>query len=257
MEAWLFSPELMSVSYQQNDEPNEFENGNDAAVELPPTPFPLFTVVLIAAIGCVFVAQLAGGMKQSILVAGFDKSAFLSAHEYWRILTGAALHGGPLHVIMNCYAFFSFGKTFEFLSGRAHLPIVFLLAAIGGGVLSLLAAPDGVSVGASGGILGVIGYLAVYAFRRRRFVSAEFRKNMLVNIGFVLVFGLVLFQQIDNFAHIGGLVVGAIYAFVQIPTDESTDPRTTSSVVDGMGLAALGVYLATCVFAILLILNFI
>lgn len=247
----------MSVSYQQKEEPGEFENDEHAAVDLPPTPFPLYTVVLIAAIGCVFVAQLASGMKQSILAAGFDKSAFLNAHEYWRILTGAALHGGPLHVIMNCYAFFSFGKTFEFLSGRAHLPIVFLLAAIGGGMLSFIAAPNGVSVGASGGILGVIGYLAVYAFRRRRFVSAAFRKNMLVNIGFVLVFGLVLFQQIDNFAHIGGLVVGAIYAFIQIPTDEFTDPRTVGGVADALGLAALGVYLATCVFAILLILNLI
>ena len=211
--------------------------------------------MLIAGIGAVFVAQIVSGLDSSIAVVGFDKLAFRIAHEYWRILTGATLHGGPLHVIMNCYAFYSFGKIFEMLSNRAHLAIVFLLSAIGGGVLSLIFIPDGVSVGASGGIVGLIGYLAVYAFRRRQFISAEFRKSLLMNIGFILVFGLVLFQQIDNSAHIGGLIVGAIYAFLQIPTDEHADPRTASGFVEMAGLGALGIYLATCVFSILLILR--
>ena len=120
-------------------------------------PLPIYTIVLIAAIGAVFVVQMIAGLSASIDAAAFDKPAFLRAHEYWRILTGAALHGGPLHVIMNCYAFFSFGKVFELLTNRAHLAIVFLLSAIGGGVLSLIFVPDGVSVGGSstgGGVFG-------------------------------------------------------------------------------------------------------
>ncbi len=242
----------MSLKYQteqeeqQVDEPVEY-------VERP--PFPLYTVVLIVAIGAVFVAQMVAGLDISIAAAAFDKLAFRISHEYWRILTGATLHGGPLHVFMNCYAFYSFGKIFEMLSNRAHLAIVFLLAAVGGGVLSLIFAPDGISVGASGGILGIVSYLTVYAFRRRRFISAEFRKSLLMNIGFILIFGLVLYQQIDNFGHIGGLIVGAIYAFSQIPTDEHTDPRQASGFIEFAGIGALGIYLATCVFSILLILR--
>lgn len=218
-------------------------------------PLPIYTIVLIAAIGAVFVVQMIAGLSASIDAAAFDKPAFLRAHEYWRILTGAALHGGPLHVIMNCYAFFSFGKVFELLTNRAHLAIVFLLSAIGGGVLSLIFVPDGVSVGASGGIVGLIGYLAVYAFRRRHFISAEFRKSLLMNIGFILIFGLVLFQQIDNFGHIGGIIVGSIYAFLQIPADDHTDPREAGNFTQIAGLGSLGIYLATCVFSILLILR--
>lgn len=245
----------MSVNYQPVEDTDEGITANEASFEPPPIPFPTYTVVLIAAIGCVFAAQLKVGLAESADLAGFDKPAFRDAHQYWRILTGAALHGGPLHVLMNCYAFFSFGKVFEFLSARAHLPIVFLLAAVGGGLLSLIAAPNGLSVGASGGILGVIGYLAVYAFRRRQFVSPQFRKDMLINIGFVLVFGLVLYQQIDNFAHIGGLLVGAVYALVQIPTNEHTNPRVSGALADIAGLAALGIFMATCVFAALVILR--
>jgi membrane associated rhomboid family serine protease len=242
----------MSVNYQPVEETDDGTTQNEAVVEPPPIPFPIYTVVLIGAIGCVFAAQLATGVFESTDLAGFNKVAFRDG-QYWRILTGAVLHAGPLHVVMNCYAFYSFGKIFEYLSARSHLPIVFLLAAIGGGVLSLLAAPDGRSVGASGGILGVIAYLAVYAFRRRKFVSPQFRKDMLVNIGFTLVFGLVLFEYIDNFGHIGGLIVGAVYAFVQIPTDDHTDPRESGFVADIAGLLAIAIVLATSLFTILIV----
>lgn len=242
----------MSLQYQTEDD--EMRAAEPVQQAMRP-PLPVYTIVLIVAIGAVFVAQMAAGLSPSIEAAGFDKPAFLRAHEYWRILTGAALHGGPLHVIMNCYAFYSFGRIFELLSNRAHLAIVFLLSAVGGGVLSLIFVPDGISVGASGGIVGLIGYLAVYAFRRRQFISPEFRKNLLINIGFILVFGLVLFQQVDNFGHIGGLIVGAVYAFLQIPSDDYADPRIAGNITQAAGLVSLGIYLATCVFSILLILR--
>lgn len=242
----------MSLQYQTEED--ELRSA-EPVPQVMRQPLPIYTIVLIAAIGAVFVVQMIAGLSASIDAAAFDKPAFLRAHEYWRILTGAALHGGPLHVIMNCYAFFSFGKVFELLTNRAHLAIVFLLSAIGGGVLSLIFVPDGVSVGASGGIVGLIGYLAVYAFRRRHFISAEFRKSLLMNIGFILIFGLVLFQQIDNFGHIGGIIVGSIYAFLQIPADDHTDPREAGNFTQIAGLGSLGIYLATCVFSILLILR--
>lgn len=242
----------MSEKHQtENDEP-EVQDTRAAQV---PTPTPYYTVILIAAIAAVAAVQLGTGLDASILAAGFVKPAFIKDHEYWRILTGATTHGSVLHVGLNCYAFYSFGKIFEMLSNRAHLAIVFLLSAIGGGILSLVFQPDGISVGASGGIVGLIGYLAVYAFRRRQFISPEFRKSLLINIGFILVYGLVLYKIIDNFGHIGGLITGALYGFLQIPSDEYADPRSAGSTVNLMGLAALGIYIAACCFSILLILR--
>lgn len=244
----------MSLSYQSDDEPQELEVNHAETAGVRPD-LPYYTIVLVVSIAAVALVQLGTGLDASILSAGFVKPAFLKDHEYWRILTGATTHGSLLHVGMNCYAFYSFGKIFEMLSNRAHLAIVFLLAALGGGVLSLIFVPDGISVGASGGIVGLIGYLAVYAFRRRQFISAEFRKNLLINIGFILVFGLVLFQVIDNFGHIGGLITGAVYGFFQIPSDEHVDPRRVGDAVELVGIAAVGVYVAACCFSILLILH--
>jgi membrane associated rhomboid family serine protease len=78
------------------------------------------------------------------------------------------LHGGILHIFFNGQALLGFGGLIEYLSNRAHLLIVFVLAIIGGGLCSLFFMPDGNSVGASGGIMGLIGYLAIYGFRRKR-----------------------------------------------------------------------------------------
>ncbi len=245
----------MSFTYQSEEEQPSQPLDEDVVEAYQPTPF--YTIILVAAIVIVALTQFATGLELSIMAAGFDKPAFLIGHEYWRILTGATVHGGLMHVAMNCYAFYSFGRIVEMLSNRAHLAIVFLLSALGGGVLSLMFVPDGLSVGASGGVVGLVSYLLVYAFRRRRFISPEFRKSLLINIGFILVFGLVLFQVIDNFGHIGGLITGAIYGLIQIPTDEYADPRNAGPITTVAGLAAMGIYLAGCAMSILLILRII
>lgn len=245
----------MSLQYQNDDGVADVETAGEAAVG--PSPVPYYTYTLLGCIAAVMLAQVSTGLEGSILAAGFDKRAFLQAHEYWRIITGAALHGNLLHVVMNGYALYSFGRLFELLSNRAHLAIVFLLSAIGGGLLSLYFAPDGLSIGAYGGIVGLISYLAVYAFRRRQFISREFRKSLLINIGFILVFGLVLFQVIDNFGHIGGLLTGAVYGLIQISGHEYTDPRQAGSAVQIFGLVALGIYIAASVFSIFVILRYI
>ncbi|HRI04026.1 MAG TPA: rhomboid family intramembrane serine protease [Pyrinomonadaceae bacterium] len=241
----------MSLKYTDNEAEENQDPHEQTVVAI--SPFPLYTAILIGCIIAVFIVQFLTSKdpafvsvdRYSSFFAGFDKQAFLQNHEYWRILTGATVHSGVLHVGMNCYAFYSFGKLFEMLSNRAHLAIVFVLSAIGGGLLSLVFNPDIPSVGASGGIVGLLGYLAVYAFQRRQFISPEFRKSLLVNIGFILVFGLVLYQSIDNFGHIGGLLTGAVYGFLQIPTDEYADPRVVGGIAKTLGFAALGLYICT------------
>lgn len=228
---------------------------------------PIYTYILIGSIAVVFLAQLLfgdalsslfaiAGDERSVLAAGFVKQLFIESHEYWRILTGAAVHGGFLHVAMNCYAFLMFGRLVELLSNRAHLAIVFLLSCIGGGLLSLYFLPQVPSVGASGGIVGLLGYVTVYAFRRRKFISPQFRKSLLINIGFLFVFGLVLFNVVDNYGHLGGLITGAVYGFIQIPSDEYVDPRKAGPVTRALGQTAVVIWVGTCLLSIILIFNF-
>ena len=112
-------------------------------------------------------------------------------------------------------------------------------------------------VGASGGIMGLIGYLAIYGYRRKQQLPPDFLRSMLINIGFIAAFGLVAYQIIDNFAHLGGFLVGAVYAFLQVPRDLGKNPRRVRAVTEGFGYLALGVIVFTSIFTILMLLKII
>jgi len=241
----------------------------DEVAPVPTPTKPVYTYILIGSIAIVFVAQVffgdaltvasespVAGDEFSVYAAGFVKQYFIQRHEYWRILTGSVVHGGWLHVLMNGYALLMFGRLTEWLSNRAHLAIVFLLSCIVGGLFSLFFLPEIPSVGASGGIVGLLGYITVYAFRRRRFISPQFRKSLLINIGFLFLFGLVLYKVVDNFGHLGGLLTGVVYGLVQIPSNEFIDPRGTSRLTKYAGEAALFVYVAAALLAAFLIVAY-
>jgi membrane associated rhomboid family serine protease len=253
----------MSLKYQteESEGGEQFEETPDVRRVKP--GFPVYSALIIACLIVVALCQVKVDGTDSVLfggalssrLAGFLKPAFLQG-EYWRILTGASVHGGLIHLAFNCYALFVLGRLIETLSNRAHLAVVFLLSAIGGNFLSLIFMPSDVpSVGASGGIIGFLGYLAVYGYRRREVLSSSFLKNMLFNIGFIALYGYMLRESIDNFAHLGGLLTGALYGFFQISGDVYKDPREVNGVAEISGLAALGTFIAVCGFSILLLLR--
>jgi membrane associated rhomboid family serine protease len=226
---------------------------------------PYFSYILVACLVVVTLFQLKTEDsesyykfgEQSTEIAGLVKPLVWQG-EWWRLLTYAALHGiFPLHLYFNAQALYGFGSLVEILSNRAHLAIVFLLSIIGGGLLSLFFMPEIKSIGASGGIMGLIGYMAIYGYRRRRQLPPDFLRNMLVNIGFIAAFGIIAYQIIDNFAHLGGLLTGAIYGFLQIPRDLHKNPRKSGALAEAFGLISMGVFVFVSILTILLLLQYI
>ncbi|MEK7724234.1 MAG: rhomboid family intramembrane serine protease [Acidobacteriota bacterium] len=216
---------------------------------------PYYTYILVASIIAVTIVQ-----KPDLLNAdGIDAAGLVKPlvwnGEFWRLLTAGTLHGGLLHIYFNGQALYGLGTTVEYLSNRAHLAIVFVLAIISGSLFSLYFMPDTTSVGASGGIMGIIGYAAILGYRRKYQMPPDFLKNMLVNIGFIGAFGLVAYQFIDNFGHLGGLLVGIVYGFLQIPKSLEKDPRKVSAIADFFGMIAIGIFVFTAILSILLILE--
>lgn len=217
---------------------------------------PYFTYIFVGLIIAVTLAQMnLGDIRESRNIAGLEKDDFWQRGEYWRLLTSGVLHGGILHIFFNGQALNGFGSLIEYLSNRAHLAIVFVLSIVGGALCSLFFMPEGNSVGASGGIMGLIGYLTIYGFRRKRQLPPDFLKNMLINVGFIAAFGLIAYQIIDNFAHIGGFIVGAIYGFFQIPKDLKKNPREVGAFAELAGYFAMIVFVFTCIFSILLLMK--
>jgi membrane associated rhomboid family serine protease len=242
----------------KNEEPESKESSEETK-KIQPVEIitPVYTYLLVICIIAVTITQLSTDPELSKEMAGFDKTAFREKQEYWRILTGGALHGDAFHIFFNAYALFSFGRLVEILSNRTHLAIVFLLSVIGGGLLSLVFLPNGNSVGASGGIVGIIGYLAVYGYLRRALLSTDFLKNILINVGIIALIGIFVLPDVDNYGLLGGFLTGTIYGFFQIPKDLYQNPREVRPLTEGIGMIALGIFVFTSVLAILLILQFI
>lgn len=255
----------MSFEYKNEEERQINESSQQVEFTQQVIPvFPLYSYILVACLIAVFLSQLASDGETAFMFGGenstnfgaFNKELFRNG-EYWRILTGATIHGGILHLGFNSYALFIFGRLIEVLSNRAHLAIVFLLSVIGGGILSLIFLPDGSSIGASGGVVGLLGYMTVYSFKRRNLLPDGFLKDMLINIGFIALFGIFLMDRIDNFGHLGGLIAGATYGFIQVPSDLHKDPRVINPITEAFGMISLGIFVFTSIFSILLILQYI
>ncbi len=251
----------MPLDNQEPAELKETPNSQPEVIQRATPVTPVFSIILIVCIVLVWICQVlfvpqesvVFGGQNSVIIAGFDKQFFLEG-QYWRILTGAALHGGIIHLAFNAYALYVLGKLVEFLSNRSHLAIVFLLSVIGGGLMSLAFLPETPSIGASGGIIGFLGYLTAYGFKRRKLLSNAFLKNMLFNIGFIAVMGIFIIPNIDNFGHLGGLLVGLVYGFIQVPGDLYKDPREIGKTTKILGYVSLGIFILTSVFTISLVL---
>jgi len=162
-------------------------------------------------------ATVLSGFSTAALVGWGGNAPDLSGAAPWRLITAAFLHGNLLHIGMNLFALRQLGQTAERLLGSAMFAAVYLLAALGGSVASFgwhraLGHPA-VSVGASGAVFGVLGATIGFAFARRTTVPRHVHKALVRSGGFFVVVNVALglaAPAIDNAAHLGGLVVGAL-----------------------------------------------
>lgn len=238
-------------------EPSQDRNLNPDDIVPIQVSTPFFTYLMVGCLIAVYLVQLNVGIERSEVMAAFDKRLFAAGADRWRILTSIVTHGPIPHIVLNAFALFSFGRLIEVLSNRAHLGPIFLFSAISGNILSLTFAPNGKSIGASGGIIGFLGFIAVYAIKRRQFLAAGFVKNIFINIGLVVLVGAVLYRVIDNYGHIGGILTGTIYGLIQIPRDPYTDPREVNNIIDVLGFICLGIFVAISFFTAIYLLNII
>ena len=92
-----------------------------------------------------------------ILMGAKDSYLIVSENEVWRVLSSAILHAGLVHYVINCLALWFVGKAIETTHGTMATAIIFIISAIGGTLLSAIFLPEYITVGASGGIFGLIG----------------------------------------------------------------------------------------------------
>jgi membrane associated rhomboid family serine protease len=135
--------------------------------------------------------------------------------EVWRLVTPILLHGSIWHLLFNLVALYQVGPLVEQTFGRARFVVLYFGAGVTGSLASGLVG-HGVSVGASGAVCGFIGVMAVWGYRRGGVIGQMVRGVMLRWALFILIFGFLM-PRIDNAAHAGGFIGGALMAFVIAP----------------------------------------
>jgi rhomboid protease GluP len=127
--------------------------------------------------------------------------------EWWRTVTAIFLHGSLLHILMNGLGLWVVGSAAEERFGAARTLVAFVVCGTAGEVTTSLWSANVLSVGASGGIFGLIALCTAHGIRRR---DAELKARFLPWLVYGLIVGFAL-PGTDNAAHVGGLVTGAIF----------------------------------------------
>ena len=131
---------------------------------------------------------------------------------------------------------------------RIALAMVFLISAWIGGEASARFTPLK-SVGASGGLMGLLGFLLVFETLHRRLVPESSRRRLLAGVALTAAIGFVFRHFIDNAAHLGGLVAGMVYAALVFPRSSSPHRPPTTMVDVMLGGGAVGLLVSAAVFA--------
>jgi rhomboid protease GluP len=193
------------------------------------------TRLIMAAITAMYCLQIPGGVTDTrnlvelgalIVppVPGFD--------EPWRLVTAALLHLGFAHFAMNMLGLWILGRRIEGALGSVRLGVVFLgTAVLGNEAAVLLMAGPAVVVGASGGVLGLLGALVGIVLNRRRRGSTRYLDGVLREVAGIAItqvaFDLVM-PNIGTTVHIGGFIAGIVLGFLLMPGEREAELKTSS-----------------------------
>lgn len=148
-----------------------------------------------------------------LLKWGANYAPFTWNGQLWRLITCMFMHAGVIHLAVNGWALWSAGRILERLVGSIGFLIIYLASGIAGSLASLWWNGSIVSVGASGAIFGVLGAFATFIWNRSDSFPptalSQLRSSLVSCIGFNLLLGASI-PGIDQAAHVGGLIAGAI-----------------------------------------------
>lgn len=181
---------------------------------------------------------------------GAKDRALIRAGQLHRLVMPVLLHAGVLHILGNLLIQVRFGFSLERRWGSRAFAAVYAVSGLGGVLLSCVASPDDLSVGASGAIMGMLG--ADLAFCAYNYKAEPLLRQEAAVVAFLAVMNMLVglaTPHTDNWAHLGGLALGALCGVALVRHRERRPAERTFRLVAGAALSAAMVGMAVSVFA--------
>jgi rhomboid protease GluP len=182
----------------------------------------LGTVTLVVALLVVFGIELAThsvGNESSLLKLGALPDNGALHGQYWRVAIYSFLHFNGAHLFVNVLLLFWIGRILESWVGIAYAAAIYVCSVLSSAAVILffhnLHPKAGATVGASGGIFGLLAAGLIISYRHSSgTLDRESRLRTWLWIAFLAGMGISFLPGISMAGHIGGLIGGTLAACI-------------------------------------------
>ncbi|PJC75970.1 MAG: rhomboid family intramembrane serine protease [Syntrophobacterales bacterium CG_4_8_14_3_um_filter_49_14] len=155
---------------------------------------------------------LSPGGKSLFLLGATGTIPIAEFNRWWTLVSASFLHGGILHIFFNMAALGQLGPFVLREYGFYRFVIIYIATGIVGFFISYLANIP-FTIGASGSICGLIGAILYYGKSRGGLYGHAIYKQAMGWVVGLVIFGLLV-AGINNWAHGGGIISGALLGFL-------------------------------------------
>ncbi len=147
------------------------------------------------------------------------QQTFFSENEWWRLITPMFLHFSFAHLAFNCLWIYVLGEKIERIDGKFIFLLLIIFSGIFSNLLQYTWTSSSLFGGLSGVIYGMLGYCLIMEMESnydRYGLPPGLYLFMVVwlILGFVGILDLFGFGSVANFAHLGGMLSGLMFAMI-------------------------------------------
>ena len=148
----------------------------------------------------------------------FDQT-YIENNQWWRLISPIFLHFSFAHLAFNCLWIYILGEKIERIDGSLIFISLVIFTAISSNSLQFFWNGSGLFGGLSGVIYGLIGFCMIIEMDSSRDIydippGLYMFMVIWMILGFLGLLELFGFGSVANFAHLGGLVSGIIFAMI-------------------------------------------
>lgn len=165
---------------------------------------------------------LTNGEGELLVTLGVSKFALLHG-AWWTLWSYALVHAGLPHLCLNLFGHLFDARIAETMYGRWRFIVLYFLAVFAGGVGAVLASPNGLTVGSSGGLCGVIAAQLIWVIVNRSRFTEEVRQKQMRDLirAAILLTAISLVPGVSWGGHLGGAIGGGLASWLTLHVDSS------------------------------------